>query len=80
MHNLYSGINFFSLNVCLTDTIPGIGADFFTQLLVKGYLMNKQGWAVLQTTMNSIIWPSGIGRLPTNVRQVDDIGSDDQPN
>ncbi len=36
--------------------------------LVNGYLLNKQMWDRFDTIMASIQWPSGIGRLPKNVR------------
>ena len=47
--------------------IPGIVNDFFKKILVRGYLLNKDKWREFEAIINSMIWPSGTGRLPTNV-------------
>ena len=35
--------------------------------------MNSTGWELYKTTINHIIWPSGIGRLPTNACYLIDL-------
>ena len=40
----------------------------FTDFLANSYCLDKKMWETLEATVNSIKWPSGIGRLPTNVR------------
>ncbi|KAL1949361.1 hypothetical protein VTO73DRAFT_8242 [Trametes versicolor] len=45
----------------------GIAAHMFKEVLLGGYLINADGWRKVQDTINSIQWPSGIGRLPNNL-------------
>ncbi|GJE95314.1 hypothetical protein PsYK624_114980 [Phanerochaete sordida] len=56
----------------------GIVGDNFKQFLAQGYLLNKSEWNLLETTVNSIIWPSGIGRLPTNLGENHSLQKADQ--
>lgn len=46
---------------------PALVKKYFTEFLVSGYLLDSSGWSTFESTVNSITWPSGIGRLPTNV-------------
>ncbi|THH20857.1 hypothetical protein EW146_g580 [Bondarzewia mesenterica] len=39
----------------------------FHDLLAPGHLLDATGWNFYQESMNSIIWPSGISCLPTNM-------------
>lgn len=69
MHNIYRELCVFpSFEVSVLSTIRavGIAKEMFSTLLVKGYLLDKNKWRRLETVVNSIQWPSGIGRLPTN--------------
>jgi hypothetical protein len=41
--------------------------DFWTSVIRDGYLLDASDWMMFEKTVNEIIWPSGIGRLPDNV-------------
>ncbi|KAG1751405.1 uncharacterized protein EDB91DRAFT_1234802 [Suillus paluster] len=58
MHNFYGQL--------LTTQWQGIEHSFHSDIIVAGYLLGAAGWRVFQDTINGIIWPSGIGRLPNN--------------
>ncbi|KAH9935806.1 hypothetical protein B0H21DRAFT_878742 [Amylocystis lapponica] len=45
----------------------GMVEAFFSEVLIKGCLLDAGGWRTLQDCVNSIVWPSTIGRLPTNL-------------
>ncbi|KAF8119204.1 hypothetical protein EV363DRAFT_1400949 [Boletus edulis] len=40
---------------------------FVYDVLTAGHLLDASGWVLYEATINSIIWPSGIGRLPRNL-------------
>lgn len=48
----------------------GAIADYFQQLVVGSYLLNKAQWRLFQDTINSVVWPSTIGHLPKNVNLI----------
>lgn len=52
-----------------TDVIPhpALVKRFVYDVLTAGHLLDASGWVLYEKTINSIIWPSGIGRLPRNV-------------
>ncbi|KAI0748334.1 hypothetical protein C8Q80DRAFT_1103489 [Daedaleopsis nitida] len=71
MHNVYRERHIFSgiiLLPSLSIFAVGIAKDMFSTLLVKGYLLDKNMWQRLESLVNAIRWPSGIGRLPTNAK------------
>ncbi|KAG1813652.1 uncharacterized protein BJ212DRAFT_1447836 [Suillus subaureus] len=45
---------------------------FLFDIVMAGHLLNSMGWDLFQNSINSVIWPSGIGRLPKNL--ADDHG------
>ncbi|TBU31210.1 hypothetical protein BD311DRAFT_132047 [Dichomitus squalens] len=45
----------------------GMASHMFKEILIGGYLLDADGWRRLQDVVNSIQWPSGIGRLPSNL-------------
>lgn len=47
----------------------GIINEFLDQIIVKGYLLDAAGERLFEKSVNSVIWPLGIGRLPDNVRR-----------
>ncbi|KDQ21303.1 hypothetical protein BOTBODRAFT_40142 [Botryobasidium botryosum FD-172 SS1] len=53
MHNMYLGIM----------------AHFFINVVIEGYLLNKEARTQYQNFMDAVIWPSGIGRLPKNLAE-----------
>jgi hypothetical protein len=69
MHNFYGRANFIHGEVfrLINFLYPGIVNDFFKKILVGGYLLNKDKWREFEAIINGMIWPSGTGRLPTNV-------------
>ncbi|KIJ59512.1 hypothetical protein HYDPIDRAFT_100577 [Hydnomerulius pinastri MD-312] len=40
---------------------------FLFDVITDGHLLDSAGWTLFQDTINSIIWPTGIGRLPKNL-------------
>ncbi|KAI0631156.1 hypothetical protein C8Q77DRAFT_1062169 [Trametes polyzona] len=56
----------------------GIAKEMYMAFLVRGYLLNKEMWRSLEETVNSIRWPSGIGRLPTNLGENHGFAKADQ--
>jgi hypothetical protein len=52
MHNIYSNQ----------------ASDLWYTVIVDGYLFTAAMWKEFENIINNIIWPSGIGRLPDNVR------------
>ncbi|KAI0826846.1 hypothetical protein BC628DRAFT_1410053 [Trametes gibbosa] len=56
----------------------GIGKEMYSAFLVRGHLLNKNMWRRLEITVNSITWPSGIGRLPTNLGENHSFAKADQ--
>lgn len=42
-------------------------ARFFINIILEGYLLDKNARTKYQVFMDAVIWPSGIGRLPKNV-------------
>lgn len=67
MHNFYGTIFPLNQGQLLTTQLQGIEHSFQSDVIVAGYLLGAAGWRVFQDTINGIIWPSGIGRLPNNV-------------
>ena len=69
MHNFYGWANFIHGEVfqLINFLYPGIVNDFFKKILVGGYLLNKDKWREFEAIINGMIWPSGTGRLPTNM-------------
>ncbi|EJF67325.1 hypothetical protein DICSQDRAFT_46259 [Dichomitus squalens LYAD-421 SS1] len=69
MHNYYDTLS--SCTILSTtrtdDAFRGMASHMFNELLIGGYLLDADGWCKLQAAVNSIQWPSGIGRLPTNL-------------
>ncbi|KAG1849039.1 hypothetical protein F4604DRAFT_1935131 [Suillus subluteus] len=51
---------------------------YFTEFLVAGYLLDSSGWSTFESTVNNIMWPSGIGRLPTNLSDDHSLPKADQ--
>ncbi|TFK48361.1 hypothetical protein OE88DRAFT_1684365 [Heliocybe sulcata] len=49
--------------------IYGIVAHFHASVIVAGYLLNAAQWRSYEKYINNIIWPSTIGRLPTNLSE-----------
>ncbi|KAG2737679.1 hypothetical protein P692DRAFT_201674704, partial [Suillus brevipes Sb2] len=45
---------------------------FLFDIVTTGHLLDSTGWDLFQDSINSVIWPSGIGRLPKNL--ADDHG------
>ncbi|KAH9913001.1 uncharacterized protein BXZ73DRAFT_93026 [Epithele typhae] len=45
----------------------GIAKYMFSTLLIDGYLLDTKRWRSLQAVVNSIQWPSCVGRLPNNL-------------
>ncbi|KAI0324359.1 hypothetical protein GY45DRAFT_1349447 [Cubamyces sp. BRFM 1775] len=45
----------------------GITKNLFMDFLANRYLLNKKMWDLVDTTLASIQWPTGIGHLPTNI-------------
>ncbi|KIY48977.1 hypothetical protein FISHEDRAFT_42291 [Fistulina hepatica ATCC 64428] len=41
--------------------------DFWMEIIDGGYMMTAVMWRTYEETINSIHWPSGIGRLPINL-------------
>ncbi|KAF7979478.1 hypothetical protein HWV62_42307 [Athelia sp. TMB] len=56
----------------------GIVNDYFQKVIVSGYLLNATGWRRFDDIIHSIIWPSGAGRLPTNLGQNHTLQKADQ--
>ncbi|KAI0370386.1 hypothetical protein BV20DRAFT_1035887 [Pilatotrama ljubarskyi] len=56
----------------------GIAKEMYVALLVRGHLLNKEMWRRVETLVNSIQWPSGIGRLPTNLGENHGFAKADQ--
>ncbi|EIW57889.1 uncharacterized protein TRAVEDRAFT_38232 [Trametes versicolor FP-101664 SS1] len=56
----------------------GIMKNLFMDFLVDGYLFNKKMWDQFDVIMASIKWPSGIGRLPTNLGENHSLPKADQ--
>ncbi|KAH9849688.1 hypothetical protein C2E23DRAFT_736978 [Lenzites betulinus] len=56
----------------------GITKNLFMDFLVNGYLLDKKMWGQFDTVMASIEWPSGIGRLPTNLGENHSLPKADQ--
>ncbi|KAG1812591.1 uncharacterized protein BJ212DRAFT_1448170 [Suillus subaureus] len=40
---------------------------FLFDIVMAGHLLDSTGWDLFQNSINSVIWPLGIGRLPKNV-------------
>jgi hypothetical protein len=55
-----------SLRVRYLIILQGIVSDYFSDVIIADKLLNVQMWRTFQDSMNSVIWPSQIGRLPTN--------------
>ncbi|EGN95381.1 hypothetical protein SERLA73DRAFT_60037 [Serpula lacrymans var. lacrymans S7.3] len=66
MHNFYGTFLFIFLFNIQTNHGLGIVHSIF-DVIVKGYLLNSAGWRQFEDAINSVIWPSGIGRLPNNL-------------
>lgn len=43
-------------------------SDFWYDVVDAGYLLTASQWRDFELHINTAIWPSGIGRLPDNVR------------
>ena len=59
-----------SLQIRYLIILQGIVGDYFSDVIIAGKLLDAQMWQTFQDSMNSVIWPSQIGRLPTNVQFV----------
>jgi len=55
-----------SLQIHYLIILQGIVGDYFSDVIIAGKLLDAQMWRTFQDSMNSVIWPSQIGRLPTN--------------
>ncbi|KAL7283633.1 hypothetical protein ACG7TL_003069 [Trametes sanguinea] len=62
MHNIYLGI---------------VKHEFDT-VIIGGYLLDAASWRLFQDLVNSIQWPSGIGRLPKNLGENHSLQKADQ--
>ncbi|KAF8837311.1 hypothetical protein BDN67DRAFT_991807 [Paxillus ammoniavirescens] len=56
----------------------GIVGHFHNEILVPGHFLNKVAWRKFQDNINAIIWPSQIGRLPTNLGENHSLQKADQ--
>ena len=71
MHNLLGAYRFIlSLQIHYLIILQGIISDYFSDVIIAGKLLDVQMWWTFQDLMNSVIWPSQIGRLPTNVSSI----------
>jgi hypothetical protein len=71
MHNFYGELILHTRTYLIKNSSlhSGIVNDFFKKILIGGYLLNKDKWSQFEAIINDMTWPSGTGRLPTNVRQ-----------
>lgn len=49
-------------------TFPGQIHTYWQEVIIGGYLFDSTMWNRFEELINNSIWPSGIGRLPDNVR------------
>ncbi|CDO73340.1 hypothetical protein BN946_scf185008.g103 [Trametes cinnabarina] len=56
----------------------GITKNLFMDFLADGYLLNKKMWDLFDDVLGTIKWPSGIGRLPTNLGENHSLPKADQ--
>ncbi|KAG1818780.1 hypothetical protein EV424DRAFT_1347585 [Suillus variegatus] len=54
------------------NELPALVKRFLFDIVTTGHLLDSTGWDLFQDSINSVIWPSGIGRLPKNL--ADDHG------
>ncbi|TFK82047.1 hypothetical protein K466DRAFT_443405, partial [Polyporus arcularius HHB13444] len=79
MHNFYRECQVLCRRHNLDASfVVGITKDMFMGMLVDGYLLDKPLWRKLEATVNSIQWPSGIGRLPSNLADHHNFAKADQ--
>jgi len=55
--------------VDLMHNLFGIVQHFHTEVITRGYLLDKKGWDTFEQVLNDVRWPSRFGRLPKNVSE-----------
>ncbi|KAL7282470.1 hypothetical protein ACG7TL_003941 [Trametes sanguinea] len=64
-------------NECLKHFL-GLVKHGFDTVIVSGYLLDAASWRLFQELINSVQWPSGIGRLPKNLGENHSLQKADQ--